>query len=99
MTGYLALAWVMRSEHTSLARLCLRSSRLLPAWTAVTAAALALIMTVPALRSAFAADQHERHRMACRDHRSDSGRGLDTDRQATAEAEARMSQTAAETAG
>jgi Ca2+-transporting ATPase len=43
----------MRSERTSLARLGLWSNRFLPTWTAVTAAALALIMTIPALRSAL----------------------------------------------
>jgi Ca2+-transporting ATPase len=53
MTGYLALAWVMRSERTPLARLGLWSNRFLPAWTAVTAAALTLIMTIPALRTAL----------------------------------------------
>ncbi len=53
MTGYLALAWVMRSWRTPLARLGLWSNRFLPAWTAVTAAALAVIMTVPAVRAAL----------------------------------------------
>jgi len=53
MTGYLALAWVMRSERTPLARLGLWSNRFLRTWTAVTAAALALIVTIPALRTAL----------------------------------------------
>jgi magnesium-transporting ATPase (P-type) len=53
MTGYLALAWVMRSWRTPLARLGLWSNRFLPAWTAVTAAALAVIMAVPAVRAAL----------------------------------------------
>lgn len=53
MTGYLALAWVMRSQRTPLARLGLWSNRFLPAWTAVTAAALALFTAIPALRTAL----------------------------------------------
>jgi Ca2+-transporting ATPase len=53
MTGYLALAWVMRSQRTPLARLGLWSNRFLPAWTAVTAAALAVIMAVPPVRAAL----------------------------------------------
>ncbi|GAA2364253.1 HAD-IC family P-type ATPase [Saccharopolyspora halophila] len=53
MVGYLALAWVMRSERTPLARLGLWSNGFLPLWTLVTAAALAIIMTVPALRAAL----------------------------------------------
>jgi P-type Ca2+ transporter type 2C len=53
MTGYLALAWVMRSRRTPLARLGWWSNRFLPAWTAVTAAALAVIMAVPPVRGAL----------------------------------------------
>ena len=53
MTGYLALAWVMRSQRTPLARLGLWSNRFLPAWTAVTAAALAVMMAAPPLRAAL----------------------------------------------
>jgi P-type Ca2+ transporter type 2C len=53
MVGYLALAWVMRSERTPLVRLGLRSNGFLPPWTAVTAASLGLIMVVPAVREAL----------------------------------------------
>jgi P-type Ca2+ transporter type 2C len=53
MTGYLALAWVMRSQRTPLARLGLWSNRFLPAWTAVTAAALAAMTAIPAVRAAL----------------------------------------------
>jgi Ca2+-transporting ATPase len=53
MTGYLALAWVMRSQHAPLARLGLWSNRFLPVWTAVTAATLAAIMAVPPLSAAL----------------------------------------------
>ncbi|RZT88999.1 Ca2+-transporting ATPase [Pseudonocardia sediminis] len=50
MVGYLALAWVMRSERTPLAGIGLLSNRFLPAWTVVTAVSIALIMFVPFLR-------------------------------------------------
>lgn len=50
LVGYLALAWVMRSERTPLTRLGLRSNRFLPVWTLITAASLGLIMAVPAVR-------------------------------------------------
>jgi P-type Ca2+ transporter type 2C len=50
MVGYLALAWVMRSERTALSQVGWWSNRFLPAWTAVTAASIVLIMTVPAVR-------------------------------------------------
>ncbi len=50
MVGYLALAWVMRSERTPLARVGLWSNRFLPGWTVVTAASIALVMLVPAIR-------------------------------------------------
>ncbi|MFC7344725.1 cation-translocating P-type ATPase [Saccharopolyspora griseoalba] len=53
MVGYLALAWVMRSERTPLVRLGLRSNGFLPPWTAVTAAALGLITVLPAARDAL----------------------------------------------
>lgn len=53
MVGYLALAWVMRSERTPLAKIGLLSNRFLPIWSAVTLAALVLIMVVPALRVAL----------------------------------------------
>ncbi|MDR7304561.1 cation-translocating P-type ATPase [Haloactinomyces albus] len=53
MVGYLALAWVMRSERTPLVRLGMRSNGFLPPWTLVTAASLTLIMAVPAVRDAL----------------------------------------------
>ncbi len=53
MVGHLALAWVMRSGRTPLTRLGLRSNRFLPGWSAVTAAALVLMMTLPPLRTAL----------------------------------------------
>lgn len=53
MVGYLALAWVMRSERTPLVRLGLRSNSFLPPWTVVTVASLVLIMVVPAVRDAL----------------------------------------------
>lgn len=53
MVGYLALAWMMRSERTPLTRLGLCSNGFLLVWTVVTAASLSLIMTVPAVRDAL----------------------------------------------
>ncbi|MBK0869112.1 MULTISPECIES: cation-transporting P-type ATPase [unclassified Saccharopolyspora] len=53
MVGYLALAWVMRSERTPLVRSGLRSNGFLPLWTLGTAAWLALITVVPAVRDAL----------------------------------------------
>ncbi|MDN5916168.1 MAG: cation-transporting P-type ATPase [Pseudonocardia sp.] len=53
MVGYLALAWVMRSERTPLAGIGLLSNRFLPAWTVVTAVSIAVIMFVPFLRDAL----------------------------------------------
>ncbi|MBP2365211.1 cation-translocating P-type ATPase [Pseudonocardia parietis] len=50
LSGYLALAWVMRTERTPLLRAGLLSNRFLPAWTVVTALATVAIMTVPVLR-------------------------------------------------
>ncbi|MEV1294139.1 cation-transporting P-type ATPase [Pseudonocardia sp. NPDC049635] len=53
MSGYLALAWVMRTERTPLLSAGLLSNRFLPLWTVVTAASLAVIMTVAPLRDAL----------------------------------------------
>jgi Ca2+-transporting ATPase len=50
MTGYIALAWVMRSGRL---RAGLFSNRVLISWTAVTAAALALFVAVAVLRHAL----------------------------------------------
>ena len=50
MVGYLALAWVMRSERTPLTSIGLLSNRFLPAWSVVTAVSIAVIMFVPFLR-------------------------------------------------
>ncbi|SFO13110.1 Ca2+-transporting ATPase [Pseudonocardia ammonioxydans] len=50
LSGYLALAWVMRTERTPLLRAGLLSNRFLPVWTVVTALAAVAIMTVPVLR-------------------------------------------------
>ncbi|ALE75674.1 hypothetical protein AD006_06615 [Pseudonocardia sp. EC080610-09] len=50
LSGYLALAWVMRTERTPLLRAGLLSNRFLPVWTVVTAVAAVVIMTVPLLR-------------------------------------------------
>jgi Ca2+-transporting ATPase len=50
MVGYLALAWVMRSERTPLARVGWLSNRFLPGWTVVTAASIAFVMIVPSVR-------------------------------------------------
>ena len=50
MVGYLALAWVMRSERTPLARVGWLSNRFLPGWTVVTAASIAFVMVVPPVR-------------------------------------------------
>jgi hypothetical protein len=53
MTGYLTLAWVMRSQRTPPARLGLWSNRFLPVWTAITAAALAVIVAARPVRAAL----------------------------------------------
>ncbi|MBC3194713.1 cation-transporting P-type ATPase [Pseudonocardia sp. C8] len=53
LSGYLALAWVMRTDRTPLLRAGLLANRFLPAWTAVTAVAVVVIMTVPVLREAL----------------------------------------------
>jgi Ca2+-transporting ATPase len=50
MVGYLALAWVMRSERTPLARVGWLSNRFLPGWTLVTAVSIAFVMVVPPVR-------------------------------------------------
>ena len=53
MVGYLALAWVMRSERTPLSSAAVWSNRVLLTWTAITAAALAVMISVPAVRHAL----------------------------------------------
>ncbi|GAA1387935.1 HAD-IC family P-type ATPase [Pseudonocardia kongjuensis] len=53
MSGYLALAWVMRTERTPLLRAGLLSNRFLPLWTLVTAASLVVVTTVDPLREAL----------------------------------------------
>lgn len=53
MVGYLALAWVMRSERTPLAGIGFLSNRFLPAWSVVTAVSIMAIMFVPFLRDAL----------------------------------------------
>jgi Ca2+-transporting ATPase len=53
MVGYLALAWVMRSERTPLSETGWWSNRFLPAWTVVTVASVAFVMSVPAVRDAL----------------------------------------------
>ncbi|MEJ8279670.1 cation-translocating P-type ATPase [Pseudonocardia spirodelae] len=50
LSGYLALAWVMRTERTPLLRAGLLANRFLPAWTVLSCAAVVVIMTVPVLR-------------------------------------------------
>ena len=50
MVGYLALAWVMRSERTPLSRIGVLSNRFLPGWTVVTALSIAFVMLVEPVR-------------------------------------------------
>lgn len=50
LSGHLALAWVMRTERTPVLRSGLSANRFLPWWTVVTAAAVWVATTVPALR-------------------------------------------------
>ncbi|WP_224387698.1 cation-transporting P-type ATPase [Pseudonocardia sp. ICBG1293] len=50
LSGHVALAWVMRTERTSVLRSGLLANRFLPWWTVVTAVAVAVLMTVPVLR-------------------------------------------------
>lgn len=50
LSGHLALAWVMRTERTPVLRSGLFANRFLPWWTVVTAAAVWVATTVPALR-------------------------------------------------
>ena len=50
MTGYIVLAWVMRSDRIPLHILGLRSNKLLPLWTMVTVISVVIIITIPALR-------------------------------------------------
>ena len=57
MVGYLALAWVMRSDSTPLHVLGFSTNRLLPVWTILTIVTLILIMSIPTLRGIIRLEQ------------------------------------------
>jgi P-type Ca2+ transporter type 2C len=50
MVGYLALAWVMRSNDTPLHVLGFGTNKLLPVWTILTIVTLIVTLTIPTLR-------------------------------------------------
>lgn len=51
MTGYLVLAWVMRSENTPIYIIGFRSNKLLPFWTLLTICTVAAVMSSFTLRN------------------------------------------------
>ena len=53
MIGYVALAWVMRSERTLVARVGMLRNHVLLLWSAANAAAIVITMTVPGVRHAL----------------------------------------------
>ena len=57
MVGYLALAWVMRSDSTPLYAVGFHTNKLLPVWTILTITTMILLATVPALRDIFRLEQ------------------------------------------